>query len=262
VSDSVTVSQIAAAKYLVELESIPSYNFPGADAVKSYGPSWLSGLDFERGTLLLPIVREAGGADDLLLYRSILRHVGLSKPQWALSTPSGRSAALSKMSVNEVQVFSVAGLLYSTDQDVVDWWDSIARMIRESRDEDKLAAGREAERWCYLSEKNKAPYSSLVRWVALEDNAAGYDIESAVLADGGIQPVYIEVKRVSQEGEIILTRGEWDFALANPTNWQLQCWRTVDQMASYSVSDVARHIPLDTGGCWLQVRMFPGNGND
>ena len=96
-------------------------------------------------------------------------------------------------------------------------------------------------------------------WIALEDNHAGYDVLSFQQTRGGnVDDLRIEVKTASYSpAHFILTRPEWDTALQQPELHLFHIWNLeTKELLKLSVSDMAAHMPLDSGkGLWREVRV-------
>lgn len=81
--------------------------------------------------------------------------------------------------------------------------------------------GNRGEEFSYRLERLSAMDRSLVRWVAQEDDALGYDIE-----DLNYSPARrIEVKASSSEDvRFYLSTNEWDEAQEDPSTYEIQFW--------------------------------------
>ncbi|WP_246867553.1 DUF3883 domain-containing protein [Diaphorobacter sp. LR2014-1] len=94
------------------------------------------------------------------------------------------------------------------------------------------------------------------KWIAIEDNTAGYDVQSY---DTGLtEPVskLIEVKSCSRElVQIFITRNEWETAISSAPHYQFHVWLLPEKkLIELSVNDIAPHIPQNQGhGIWQSV---------
>ena len=87
------------------------------------------------------------------------------------------------------------------------------------------------------------------RWIALDDNSAGYDVHS--FDEGPVEPIakLIEVKSCARRpSEIFLTRNEWETALEREPNYRFHIWILPErELIELTPSDVADHVPQDRG---------------
>lgn len=190
----------------------------------------------------------------VLRLRSQLRTlVDVLDPPWAAAMVQGRQAFAKYAPPEAVQCFREAGVLTSTDEDVIAWWDSIAARFRNDRGERNMETGRKGERLSCLYERSRTGKEPL--WIALEFEGTGYDVLSQVSADI-VLPLSIEVKastEVWENARFYLTRNEWDY-LSAQTHAALHLWSItggVTRLAVVPVAEVAEHLSKDQGtGKW------------
>lgn len=95
------------------------------------------------------------------------------------------------------------------------------------------------------------------RWVALDDNQAGYDVHS--FDPGPVGPIakLIEVKSCSEKLEIFLTRNEWETAIERAPNYRFYVWKLPEKhLVELSPADLARHVPSNNGNGLWQVALI------
>ena len=188
---------------------------------------------------------------------SIIRR---DRPWWTRVAPLGRERLRAALNSNEAQCFEAAGLFIEMPTtDVLAWWDSLAQAARATENDGKLQHGREAEQLTLAFERERLARLGIERdpkWIAIEDNTAGYDIQS--FDPGVVEPVnkLIEVKSCSREViQIFISRNEWETAVASMPHYHFHVWLLPEKkLIELSVSDIAPHIPLNQGcGVWQNV---------
>lgn len=199
---------------------------------------------------------------DSSLWRVILTgYIEKSEPVWAKRIPYGRKEAYLIMTAEEQRCFDEAGLMESTDADVVEWWDFLAERERSKKDTSLLDAGREGERLTMRYEQQRTKVSP--DWISIESNLAGYDILSRRTSDSD-ENILIEVKssRKSMENAYcIITRHEWETAQRknNANRYFFYLWKLSNDETSLAIVDAVRmqaYIPVDSGsGKWEEVSI-------
>jgi hypothetical protein len=145
--------------------------------------------------------------------------------------------------------------------EVVLWWDQRAQTARAEINERLLLQGREAERLSFAYERDRLKALGVAReprWIAIEDNTAGFDILS--YDQGPVEPVsrLIEVKSSTQNPpRITLTRNEWEAATRFDQSYIFHIWTLPARtLIERSVADMVQHIPKDEGsGVWIAVEI-------
>jgi Domain of unknown function (DUF3883) len=129
-------------------------------------------------------------------------------------------------------------------------------------DEDrKLQQGRRAEQLTIDYENQRLSalgISNTARWVALDDNAAGYDVMS--YDKGAVEPVakLIEVKSSARDvREIFLTRNEWNTAIERVPHYFFHIWLfPEEELIEITPDELSTHIPEDQGsGEWQTTKV-------
>jgi hypothetical protein len=194
----------------------------------------------------------------------ILRH----RPWWIRAIPFGRERLASAIGRgegegrDELQSLRAARLFDDPVEDeVVQWWDRLSQTVRAELADQRLLQGRQAERLSIEYERARLAALGITkqpRWVSIDDNSIGFDIQS--YAPGPVEPVnrLIEVKSSSREPpRIILTKGEWDAALRYGAAYIFHIWQiSTKTLIEKTAQEIAHHIPIDQGdGSWLQVEI-------
>jgi len=184
------------------------------------------------------------------------------RPWWCRFFPYGRQRLATALTQNELQTFRSAGLFDETPpSDVVEWWDAFASLMRSADDQRKNAQGRHGERLSLDYERKRLAGLGICeepKWVALDDNSAGYDIQSYDLTEYGLKNRLIEVKSSQRSSpRMILTRGEWDFAAKFGESYTFHLWQLPsEELIVLTVADISQHIPEDAGkGRWSELEI-------
>ncbi len=184
------------------------------------------------------------------------------RPWWCRFFPYGRQRLATALTVDEMQTFRAGGLFEDPPSlDVVAWWDSFAAEMRSIKDEQRSAQGRYAEVLSLEYERSRMISLNIAaqpQWTAIEDNSAGYDIQSFDPTPFGLKNRLIEVKSSQYDPpQIILTRGEWEAAVKYGEAYVFHIWQLPEEtLLIKSVADISTHIPQDGGdGTWKEVRI-------
>lgn len=185
-----------------------------------------------------------------------------AQPWWVRLSPWGRERVRTALSDNESQCFEAAGLFAEAPSPaVLEWWDALSRKARVADDDRKQQQGRRAEQLTieYESQRLSAlGIANQVRWVALDDNAAGYDVQSYDI--GPVEPVakLIEVKSSARNSrEIFLTRNEWDTAIERVPHYFFHVWLfPEEELIELTPDQLSLNIPQDRGaGEWQTTKV-------
>lgn len=184
------------------------------------------------------------------------------QPWWSRFFPYGRQRLATALTQDELQTFRSAGLFDEMPSpEIVQWWDRFANLIRASDDERLGAQGRYAEGLTIKYERKRLASLGITdepRWTALDDNSAGYDVQSFEQTAFGLKNQLIEVKSSKRSPpRMILTRGEWDVALQYGDSYVFHLWTLPDEeLLVMRVADIKAHIPQDNGsGRWTEVEI-------
>lgn len=185
-------------------------------------------------------------------------YIDVVLPPWVQNASFGRARVLSFAGSEIAQVFVEAGLAHGTDEGVVAFWDELAARARGQKSGRLTAIGRHGERLSLAYEENRTGQKP--EWVAIENNADGYDVLSVVGSDN-LRQLSIEVKTSTMglAGSIHLTRNEWERALEGANHvfhlWDT-CANVTPRLAVVEPQEMQTHIPTDLGsGSWESVAI-------
>lgn len=246
--------------------SYPELDSPGlADLIRRVDPDGLT-HDYEAAFELDRVVVGSAPADDACgFYQHCIEAAILSfQPVWGRIITLGRKKFSQKLSRDEMQCFRVAGLLEDPPAiAVIGWWDRVAAYARLQGDQARLARARRAEQLSFEHEVNrirKLGIAAAPVWMAIEDNTAGYDIQS--FDRGASEPVarLIEVKStILSPLRFRLTRNEWETAKKYGSSYHFHIWHLDDQGSTLherTVADIQPHIPTDNErGRWENAEI-------
>lgn len=255
---------IASRNSLTLQEIYTSFAYFGSIAVSkvvetTQGLRWIRANDdgtvgvTPSGSQLLSLV----GYEPMLRH-ALLDYIDVVLPPWVQNASFGRARVLAFAGSEIAQVFVEAGLAHGTDDGVVAFWDDLAARARGQKSSRLTAIGRHGERLSLAYEENRT--GRRPEWVAIENNADGYDVLSVVGPDD-LRQLSIEVKTsaVGTAGTFYLTRNEWERSLEG-ANHIFHLWDvSTNQTPSLAVVDpqeMQAHIPIDLGsGSWESVSI-------
>lgn len=192
-----------------------------------------------------------------MLRQALLDHVDARRPPWVQCAVFGRSRVMAFAGGGIAQVMVEAGLGSGFEDDVVAFWDSLAARARGLRDTTLSGIGRMGEKLTIAHEEART--GKKPQWVAINNNADGYDVLS-VVADSDPRSLSIEVKTTTQglSGSIHLTRNEWEMAQERFAHlfhlWDIQ--HDPPRLAKVTVEMMAGHVPSDrASGQWESVSI-------
>ena len=193
-----------------------------------------------------------------MLRHALLDYIDVVLPPWVQNASFGRARVLAFAGSEIAQVFVEAGLADGTDESVVVFWDELAARARGQKSGRLTAIGRHGERLSLAYEENRTGQKP--QWVAIENNADGYDLLSIVGA-GDRRQLSIEVKTstLGIAGTFHLTRNEWERSLEG-ANHVFHLWDASEnsnlRLAVVEPEEMQAHIPLDLGfGNWKTVAI-------
>jgi hypothetical protein len=242
----------------------PEVSFAEAAEALRRSDADLAGADFRSGLMLVEILPDE--LDFSVPTVGIRLALGFLienlKPWWTRFFPAGRQRLLAQLSEAEVQCFRSAGLLADPPSvEVADWWYRFAALVRAEQNDKRTEQGRAAEMLSLDYERARLKGLGIdlePKWIAIEDNGAGYDIKS--YDPGPFEPVsrLIEVKSTTSiPPRIILTRGEWEAAVVYGAALSFHLWELrQNKLTVLSVEQMRAHVPVNVGqGEWLQVEI-------
>ncbi len=222
------------------------------------------GYDYGAARQLDPLVRLAAPLEDATEFyqHCIEAAIPAFRPVWGRVITLGRKKFVHKLSRDELQCFRVAGLLEDPPSDgIIAWWDHVAALARSQADQVRLERAREAERLSLTHESARLirlGINAKPTWMSIEDNTAGYDIQSFDLGVDGPVNRLIEVKStIASPLRFRLTRNEWEAARKFGDSYHFHIWdMQARQVHERSVRDVLPHIPTDNErGRWENVEI-------
>ena len=187
-------------------------------------------------------------------------YISACRPAWSNMIPNGRKEAYLFMTNDEKRCFTEAGLMDSTENDVVNWWDRVALLFRSEKQDILEDIGRDGERKTLAYEEFRT--KAKPHWESIDSNYSGFDIMSLMGEDSHVS-IFIEVKsslRCIEDATMIITRNEWDVASCalNINRYFFYLWllEKDDRLAIIPASAMKKHIPNDTGvGQWKTLEV-------
>jgi hypothetical protein len=223
-------------------------------------------LDFDGAIELHALVDVATSTDDSReFYRTCIANVLLTfRMSWARAILRGRNALMNQLSRDERQCFRVAGLLDDLPSPAcVSWWERVSAEMRFATDQQKRGIARDAEKLTIdyeLLRLRALRIDMTPRWIALDDNGAGYDVLS--YDEGPLGPVnrLIEVKSsVASPLRFFVSRNEWKVARERARFYHFYVWDMgcePPRLYQRTVSEIEGHIPSDNAdGKWSTAEI-------
>jgi hypothetical protein len=232
-----------------------------ADLVRRVDPDGGS-YDFDAAFELDPIVvSEAPVHKEPDFYQHCIEAtIPKFRPLWGRIITLGRSMFVQKLTRDEVQCFRAAGLLEDPPtRPIIAWWDRVAAIARLRSDQEKMARARRAEEMSLDYEARRMRALGIHRspvWMSIEDNTAGYDIQSFDAGTEGPVARLIEVKStIASPLRFFLSRNEWETAKKFGAAYYFHVWDLQDpQLHERTMSEILPHIPTDNEkGKWSNV---------
>lgn len=194
------------------------------------------------------------------LRQAILDFIDAFQPAWVQNASFGRHKLLSYVGIEAKQVFFEADLASGADEKTVEFWDMLAGRARGQKDDCLAAIGRRGERLTIQRETLRTCKEP--KWVALDNNAEGYDVLSIVSLENGAY-LSIEVKSSTQgiRGSFHITKTEWERAVDSPCHcfhlWILKGVNdTESSLAVVTPEEMSSHVPINLGhGRWSSFEV-------
>jgi Domain of unknown function (DUF3883) len=232
-----------------------------AELVRRVDPDG-SSHDFDAAFQLDPIVISAAAAHDVpdFYQHCIEAAIPAFRPLWGRIITLGRSVFVQKLSRDEVQCFRSAGLLEDPPtRPIISWWDRVAAVARLRSDQEKMVRARQAEEMSLAHEAKRLAQLGIEQsplWMSIEDNTAGYDIQSFDPGAEGPVARLIEVKStIASPLRFWLSRNEWETAKKYGSAYHFHIWDLKGpQLHERTAAEILRHIPTDNErGKWANV---------
>lgn len=231
----------------------------------------LASLDFDSALELHSIVHSQAPLDTPHhFYRCCLYDLILVKRQsWARIITLGRGKFLRQLERDEQQCFRAALLVEEPPSaEVVIWWDTLSGQMRRENDRKRMERAREAERLTFdheITRLNALGISLSPKWVAIDDNTAGYDILSFDPSEPSPRNRLIEVKStIASPLRFYVTRNEWEQALKFGDAYHFHIWDlapTPPRLFQRTAAQIKPHIPEDqANGKWATAEIPVGAG--
>ena len=238
-----------------QLESLPS----GEVLAVAQGLNWIAVGPDE--TLDLTVsgmrLRDCGGYEPMLR-RALLDYVHVASQPWVQNAPYGRRRVIAFIRPEVGQIFVEAGLADGVSDEVVAFWDELISIARGRRNDRLVEIGRQGERLSIAYEFQRT--QNRPKWVAIDNNADGYDILSVVDSHNK-SALTIEVKTTSSGigGAFYVTRNEWEIANVSQSH-KFHLWiidiKSTHRLAVVGPDQIAPHISTDMGdGEWQSVQL-------
>jgi hypothetical protein len=227
-------------------------------------------LDLDAALELHAMIATAAPADGPPFYQACIRTLLLDGDHnWGRMITLGRTFFARRLDRDKLSVFTQAGLMIEPPTDeIVTWWDATAAALRFEADAVRNARARSAEKLTMNHETNRLRGEGRdenPRWMAVEDNTAGYDVESYEVTQYGLNRLAIEVKSCNAKPlEFHVSREEWKKALELSPAYLFYVWDIRQEPPALhvrTVAQVAPHIPQNQqDGEWKTV-IIPVGGD-
>jgi len=192
-----------------------------------------------------------------MLRQALLDHIDAESPPWVQCAAYGRSRVMAFAGNGVAQVFVEAGLANGFDDEVVAFWDKLAARARGLRDAKLSELGRDGERLTIKHEEIRTGVKP--KWVAINNNADGYDVLSVVGEDDArALSIEVKVSSMGMSGSLHLTRNEWEMSQERERHlfhlWDLRSGPP--RLAKVHAPAMLNHVPADAGrGRWEVVEV-------
>lgn len=222
-----------------------------------------SSYDIEASVQLLEIMDVTITTTDSTYYRNCIKTLIIhSQPAWVRMMRLGRKKFTNKLERDQRSIFREAALLNDPPEvSVIEWWDEVCGMVRYDIDRRFMDQARQAEQLTLEYEENELRGKGITekpKWIAIDDNTAGYDVLSYDKNEYGLVNKLIEVKStITSPLRFYLTRNEWDKAYKSGNSYFFYIWDMQPEEPRLHVktfTDIEPHIPQDNEkGKWDKV---------
>lgn len=230
----------------------------------------VASYDLDAAIVLHDLVPKDAPHTGVMFYRVCLGAVLLKElPEWAKLMTLGRGRFIKRLNPEEYRdvrsLFRQARLLDEPPSDGdVEWWDDIQAHVRLQGDGEKMRRARAAEQLSIEYERERLTQLGLLlepRWMAIEDNTAGYDVLSYNSGPYGPLNKLIEVKStIASPLRFFLTRNEWEQAIKFGKAYVFHVWDIRKQPAvlyEKTVEQIAPHVPQDNEKGQWKTAVIP-----
>jgi len=179
------------------------------------------------------------------------------RPTWIPLLTRGRSEALKYLPIDVVQCLREAELVASYSDDVIVWWDRVAKISRKTSKEEKLDLSRAGEKLSIEYERNRT--NKEPKWQGFESNFSGYDILSVVSStDNSLLRVEVKISNSNWSvASFHVSRNEWKVAQYS-NNYLFYLWILIPNPRLFivNVNEVGKNIPTNKGnGEWESTEI-------
>lgn len=231
---------------------------------------YVTSYDLDAAIVLHDLVPKDTPHTGVMFYRVCLGAVLLKElPEWTKLITLGRGRFIKRLNSEEYRdvrsLFRQARLLDEPPlAGDVEWWDDIQAHVRFQSDGEKMRRARAAEQLSIDYERKRLAKLGLPlepRWMAIEDNTAGYDVLS--YNDGPFGPLnkLIEVKStIASPVRFFLTRNEWEQANKFGKAYVFHVWDIQKQpvvLYEKTVEQIAPHVPQDNEKGQWKIALIP-----
>lgn len=225
-----------------------------------------TGLDFVAAIEIHPkILATAPLEPPQVFYRHCIFDLVIAqKMVWGRVVTLGRRRFYDTLERDERACFRAAQLMNDPPApDIVEWWDSLELAMRAASDADKKVRSRLAEKLTYdyeIAELARLGISRQPKWMAVDDNTAGYDVLSFRPGQFGPVNLLIEVKStIASPLRFFVTRNEWEQAVKFGETYIFHVWDLATHPPRLYVRtkrEIAPHIPTDQSkGKWVNAEI-------
>lgn len=230
----------------------------------------IASYDLEAAIVLHDLVPKDTPHTGVMFYRVCLGAVLLKElPEWAKLMTLGRGRFIKRLSSEEYRdvrsIFRQAQLLDEPPSvGDVEWWDDVQAHVRLQGDAEKMRRARAGEQLSIEYERKRLAKLGLTlepRWMAIEDNTAGYDVLSYNPGPFGPLNKLIEVKStIASPLRFFLTRNEWEQANKFGKAYVFHVWDMQKQPAvlyEKTVVQITPHVPQDNMKGQWKTALIP-----
>lgn len=180
------------------------------------------------------------------------------KPRWRIILTKGLCECQNKLPPGPAQLFKEAELFDPSVDAVREWWDDVLLDMSPAIEAANLATGRQAEKLTVEYEYRRTGRKPV--WMAVELNAAGYDVLSCVEKSDTTR-LRIEVKGTTAGmfGTVYFSANELEVA-QSPGLHLFHLWMLGEDcepiLHELSVDDIHKHTPVNVGdGRWQSLAV-------